>query len=136
MSRNKLNPNKPFMVLNGILSFAVFVVVCLFLYIAFKYRRDADRIKTYDGKYQIELAKEFAGNNISVYLNDSLLLNQIIPDSAVQLSINRFADEHVLMIVDNETENTTPFSLNSKGSKVTVKLTDGIISILEQSDAY
>ena len=124
------------MILNGILSFAVFVIVCLFLYIAFKFKRDADKIKTYEEKYQIEFAKDFAGNDISVYLNDSLLLNQIMPDSTLQFSIDKFANENVLMIVDNKTENTTPFGLNPKGGKVTVKQVQGTISILEQSDAH
>lgn len=124
------------MILNGILSFAVFAVVCLFLYIAFKYKRDANKTQTYEGKYQIELTKEFAGNDISVYINDSLLLNRVMPDSVLLLSIDRFADDNVLMIVDNKTENTTPFGLHPNGSKVTVKFVHGTISILEQSDAH
>jgi hypothetical protein len=132
MSRKRSNPNKNFMILNGVLVFAVFIVVLPFLYIAFKFKRDAEKIITYEGKYEIALSKDFAGQSLSIYVNDSLLLNQVMPDSVLHLSVDKFAEESVLMIVDNNTDNTTPFNLNPEGSKVTVKNTQGIISIIEQ----
>lgn len=120
------------MILNGVLVFAVFIVVILFLYIAFKFKRDAEKIITYEGKYEIALSKDFAGQSLSIYVNDSLLLNQVMPDSVLHLSVDKFAEESVLMIVDNNTDNTTPFNLTPEGSKVTVKNTQGIISIIEE----
>ena len=120
------------MILNGVLVFAVFIVVILFLYLSFKLKRDAEKIITYEGKYEIALSKDFAGQSLSIYVNASLLLHQVMPDSVLHLSVDKFAEESVLMIVDNNTDNTTPFNLNPEGSKVTVKNTQGIISIIEQ----
>lgn len=120
------------MVLNGILAFVVFVIACLFLYVSFQLKRDKDKEVTYEGKYLVEISKDFAGEDISVYLNDSLLMKGIMPDTLTQTSIDMFADENILMIVDNATDNTTPFNLNPDGSRVTVKKTAGIISIIER----
>lgn len=132
MIQKKRNPHKPFMVLNGILAFVVFVIACLFLYVSFQLKRDKDKEVTYEGKYLVEISKDFAGEDISVYLNDSLLMKGIMPDTLTQTSIDMFADENILMIVDNATDNTTPFNLNPDGSRVTVKKTAGIISIIER----
>lgn len=132
MIQKKRNPHKPFMVLNGILAFVVFVIACLFLYVSFQLKRDKDKEVTYEGKYLVEISKDFAGEDISVYLNDSLLMKGIMPDTLTQTSIDQFADENILMIVDNTTDNTTPFNLNPDGSRVTVKKTAGIISIIER----
>ena len=132
MIQKKRNPHKPFMVLNGILAFVVFVIACLFLYVSFQLKRDKDKEVTYEGKYLVEISKDFAGEDISVYLNDSLLMKGIMPDTLTQTSIDKFADENILMIVDNTTDNTTPFNLNPDGSRVTVKKTADIISIIER----
>jgi hypothetical protein len=48
-------------------------------------------------------------------------MNGILPDTVTILDIDRFAEEHVLMMVDNQTDATTPFNLNKKGGKLTVK---------------
>lgn len=132
MRHKRSNPYKNFMILNGVLVIAVIIVVLVFLYLSFKLKRDADKAVSYEGRYEIALTKDFAGQDISVYVNDSLLLNQVMPDSMLHLSVDKFAEESVLMIVDNATDNTTPFNLNPEGSKVTVKSTEGVISIIEQ----
>lgn len=132
MREKRRNPNKNFMILNVVLVFAVFIVVLLFLYIAFKFQRNADKVVTYEGRYEITLTKDFSGQDLSVYVNDSLLLNQVMPDSALYVAVNKFAEESILMIVDNNTDTATPFNLNPEGSKVTVKSMEGIISITEQ----
>lgn len=131
MAKNKLNINKQFMIGNGILAFGVFAIVIIFLYMSFRFKRDADKIRTYDGVYNIELSKDFAGDSIAIYLNDSLLLNCTMPDATTQLEIKRFADENALMIVDTKTDKITPFNLNSKGSRVEVKKKGEVIYILE-----
>lgn len=132
MSKKRNNPYKNFMILNGVLVFAVIIVVFLFLYISFKFRRKTDKVISYEGRYEIILSKDFAGQSLSVYINDSLLLNQMMPDSAMHVSVSKFAEENMLMIVNNQTDNGTPFNLNPEGSKITVKNTEGIISIIEQ----
>ena len=51
--------------------------------------------------------------------------------TAFTLQVNRFAEENALMIVDNKSDEITPFSLNPKGSIVNVAKKDGKISIQE-----
>ena len=132
MSRKRTNPHKSFMVFNAILFIAVLATTGIFLYLAYAFKRDAEKkAKTYEESYQLELTKDFAGNNISIYLNDSLLLNRVIPDSTIRLNIHRFAEEHALIVVDNQTDKATPFNLNKEGSKVVIKKIKGEIVIEE-----
>lgn len=109
------------MVFNAVLFIAVLVVTAIFLYLSYSLKRDAKKKRIYEGHYHIEITSDFAGKNLSIYVNDSLLMNDILPDTLVTININRFAEEHVLMIVDNETDAVTPFNLNKEGSKVILK---------------
>ena len=124
MSRKRSNPHKNFMVFNAVLFFAVLAITAIFLYLSFTLKRDAEKKKTYEGQYHIELSTDWSGKSLSIYVNDSLLMNGILPDTLVALDIDRFAEEHVLMIVDNETDATTPFNLSKEGSKIIVKKTN------------
>ena len=134
MSRKRSNPHKNFMVFNAVLFFAVLAITAIFLYLSFTLKRDAEKKKTYEGQYHIELTSDWSGKNLSIYVNDSLLMNGILPDTLVALNIDRFAEEHVLMIVDNETDATTPFNLNKEGSKVIVKKTNDEV-VFEETPA-
>lgn len=120
------------MTLNVVLVIAVFVVVLLFLYLSFKLQLDADKVVTYEGQYVIEMTNDFAGQDLSIYVNDSLLWNQVMPDSSIQVSVNKFAEESILMIVDNATDSATPFNLNPEGSRITVNYKEGNITIVER----
>ena len=121
MSRKRNNPHKNFMVFNAVLFIAVLVITGAFLYLSFVMKRDANKIVTYKGQYHIEISNKFAGENLSIYINDSLLVNQIMPDTSIVLDINRFAEEHALIIVNNATDTATPFNLNKNGGKVIIK---------------
>ena len=134
MSRKRSNPHKNFMVFNAVLFFAVLAITAIFLYLSFTLKRDAEKKKTYEGQYHIELTSDWSGKSLSIYMNDSLLMNGILPDTLVALDIDRFAEEHVLMIVDNETDATTPFNLNKEGSKVIVKKTNDEV-VFEETPA-
>ena len=137
MGKNSLNTNKQFMIGNGMLAFGVFAVIIIFLYMSFRFQRKADKVQTYEGVYNIELANSFAGDSIAVYLNDSLLLDQTMPDATLKLEVKRFAEDNVLMVVDNKTDKTTPFNLNPKGSRVEVKKSGDVIYILErEADSF
>ena len=103
MGKNSLNTNKQFMIGNGILAFGVLAVVIIFLYMSFRFKRDANKVVTYEGVYNIEVSKDFAGDSIAIYVNDSLLMNRTMPDASLKLEINRFAEGNVLMVVDNKT---------------------------------
>ena len=127
MGRKRQNPHKNFMVFNAVLFIAVLVVCGIFLYMAYTFKRDANKKVTYEGRYHIEVNNDFAGQSLSIYVNDSLLWNQAMPDTLVTLEIDRFAEESALLIVDNATDTATPFNLDPKGSKVVVKKQEGEI---------
>lgn len=131
MGKNSLNTNKQFMIGNGMLAFGVFAVIIIFLYMSFRFQRKADKVQTYEGVYHIELTSGFAGDSIAVYLNDSLLIDRTMPDATLKLEVERFAEDNVLMVVDNKTDKTTPFNLNPKGSRVEVKKSGDMIYMLE-----
>ena len=134
MSRKRQNPHKNFMVFNAVLFIAVLVVCGIFLYMAYTFKRDANKKVTYEGRYHIEVSNDFAGESLSVYVNDSLLWNQAMPDTLVTLDIDRFAEENALLIVDNKTDIAIPFNLDKKGSKVLVKKQEGEI-VFEETPA-
>ena len=115
------------MVFNAVLFIAVLVVCGIFLYMAYTFKRDANKKVTYEGRYHIEVNKDFVGQSLRIYVNDSLLWNQAMPDTLVILDIDRFAEESALLIVDNTTDTATPFNLDPKGSKVVVKKQEGEI---------
>ena len=127
MGRKRQNPHKNFMVFNAVLFIAVLVVCGIFLYMAYTFKRDANKKVTYEGRYHIEVNNDFTGQSLSIYVNDSLLWNQTMPDTLVTLDIDRFAEESALLIVDNTTDTATPFNLDPKGSKVVVKKQEGEI---------
>lgn len=131
MSRNRRNPHKNFMMFNAVLFIAVLFITALFLYLAYTFKRDADKKRTYKGRYHIELTADFVGESLSIYVNDSLLMNRTMPDSLVTIDIDRFAEEHVLMLVNNQTDSTTPFNLSKEGSTVNVQKKEDEIIIKE-----
>ena len=134
MGRKRQNPHKNFMVFNAVLFIAVLVVCGIFLYMAYTFKRDANKKVTYEGRYHIEVNNDFAGQSLSIYVNDSLLWNQAMPDTLLTLDIDRFAEESALLIVDNTTDTATPFNLDPKGSKVVVKKQEGEI-VFEETPA-
>ena len=134
MGRKRQNPHKNFMVFNAVLFIAVLVVCGIFLYMAYTFKRDANKKVTYEGRYHIEVNNDLAGQSLRIYVNDSLLWNQAMPDTLVILDIDRFAEESALLIVDNATDTATPFNLDPKGSKVVVKKQEGEI-VFEETPA-
>ena len=131
MSRKRTNPHKNFMVFNAVLFIAVMVISGIFLYMSYTLKRDANKKVAYEGEYHIEIAGDFAGEDISIYINDSLLTKGIMPDTIVCLDINRFAEEHALMVVNNQTDSATPFNLDKKGSNIKLLKKDNEIIIEE-----
>ena len=137
MSRKRVNPHKSFMVFNTVLFIAVLVVTGIFLYLAYAFKRSTEKKeKTYQEAYQIEIKSDFSGENLSFYLNDSLLLNRTMPDSALEISIHRFAEENALIVVDNATEKMRPFNLNKEGGKIIVKKEKGEVVIEETPSRF
>ena len=136
MSRKRTNPHKNIMIFNAVLFIAVMVICGIFLYMSYTLKRDANKKVTYEGEYHIEIAGDFAGEDISIYINDSLLNKGIMPDTALVLDLQRFADEHSLMWVDNKTDMVQPFSLSKKGSRVILRKEEGEIVFEETPRAF
>lgn len=110
-----LNTNKQFMIGNGILAFAVILIVVIFVYMSMRLQREKEGERYFAETYTITLAKGFTGDSISVFLNDSLLMNKKIIEEPYSLEIKRFAEQSALMIVNNATEKLSLFELSEKG---------------------
>ena len=123
------NSNMQFLIGNGVLAFGVFFVICLFLYLSFRTPRKAGEEDSYGEIYAIELNGNLAGEDISVYVNDSLLYNNVMDGVTRGFKVKRFADESVLMVVKNKTEDMTPMNLDMKGAKLEILKKDNKIVI-------
>ena len=86
-----LNTNKQFMVGNGILAFAVIFVVVIFIYMSLRLQRENQAERHYIETYTISLVKGFAGDSISLFVNDSLIANQVMQEEAFTVEVGRFA---------------------------------------------
>lgn len=124
---HRLNTNKQFMLGNGILAFAVIFVVVIFVYMSLRLQRENQEERHFIETYTISLAKGFAGDSITLYINDSLIVNKTMPKEAYTVEVNRFAEQSALLIVDNKTELVSTFDLSEKGGTYQfVKEEDGI----------
>lgn len=124
---HRLNTNKQFMLGNGILAFAVIFVVVIFVYMSLRLQRENQEERHFIETYTICLAKGFAGDSITLYVNDSLIVNKTMPKEAYTVEVARFAEQSALLIVDNKTELVSAFDLSEKGGTYQfVKEEDGI----------
>ena len=124
---HRLNTNKQFMIGNGILAFAVIFVVVIFVYMSMRLQQRKEGERKFIETYTITLTKGFAGDSISLFVNDSLIANQVMQEEAFTVEVGRFAEQSALMIVDNKTEIASVFDLSEKGGTYQFeKETDGI----------
>ena len=112
---HRLNTNKQFMVGNGILAFAVIFVVVIFVYMSLRLQREKEAVRHFSETYSIQLTKGFVGDSISLFVNDSLILNKQIKEEPTAIEVERFAEQSALMIVNNQTETVAAFDLSEKG---------------------
>jgi hypothetical protein len=118
---------RQFLTGNGILAFAVIFVVVIFIYMSLRLQRENQAERHYIETYTISLVKGFAGDSISLFVNDSLIANQVMQEEAFTVEVGRFAEQSALMIVDNKTEIASVFDLSEKGGTYQFeKETDGI----------
>lgn len=111
---HRLNTNKQFMVGNGILAFAVIFVVVIFIYMSMRLQRDKQEQRHFIETYSISLVKGFAGDSVSLYVNDSLILNKTISEEPYTVEVGRFAEQSALLVVDNKTELVSTFDLSER----------------------
>ena len=124
---HRLNTNKQFMIGNGILAFAVIFIVVVFVYMSMRLQRNKEADRHFIETYTINLTKGLVGDSLSLFVNDSLIMDKQISEEPVTVEIGRFAEESALMIVDNITEQVSVFDLSEKGGNYRFeKDTDGI----------
>lgn len=112
---HRLNTNKQFMIGNGILAFAVIFVVVIFVYMSLRLQRDKQAEQHFTETYTISLTKGFAGDSISLFVNDSLIDSRRMTDEPCAIKFGRFAEQSALLIVDNRTDEVSTFDLSEKG---------------------
>lgn len=124
---HRLNTNKQFMIGNGILAFAVIFVVVIFVYMSMRLQRDRQADRHFAETYSISLVKGFAGDSISLFINDSLITNRKITQEPYTIEVGRFAEQSALLIVDNRAELVSTFDLSERGGSYQFeKEADGI----------
>lgn len=127
-----LNINKQFMIGNGILAFAVIFIVVIFVYMSMRLQRQNEANRNFIEVYSITLTKGFAGDSISIMINDSLLVNRTITEEPFCIETKRFAEHSALMIVDNNTEQLSLFELNERGGNYRFEKENGEVKQLSQ----
>ena len=132
MKNNHLNTNKQFMIGNGILAFAVLLVVVIFVIMSMRLQRKKEGERRFLESYTLVLERGFEGHSTSVYLNDSLLIDSLLTADPCTLSINRFSEQSALMIVDNATERISLFELSERGGTYRFKKEDDRVMQLPQ----
>ena len=118
---HRLNTNKQFMVGNGILAFAVIFVVVIFVYMSMRLQREKQEERHFIESYTISLVKGFAGDSISLFVNDSLISNKTISEEPYTVEVGRFAEQSALLIVDNNTELFLRLILAKKEGLISLK---------------
>ena len=112
---HRLNTNKQFMIGNGILAFAIIFVVVIYVYMSMRLQQKKDGERYFTETYTIMLNKGFAGDSVSILINDSLLINKKITEEPFSFEVKRFAEQSALMIVNNDTEKLSLFELSERG---------------------
>ncbi len=129
---HRLNTNKQFMIGNGILAFAVIFVVVIFVYMSMRLQRKNDEERRFAETYTIILTKGFAGDSLSLLVNDSLLTRQKITEEPFELHVKRFAEQSALMVVDHATDRLSLFELSQRGGRYRLEKEDGEVKLLPQ----
>lgn len=128
-----INSNKQFMIGNGILAFGVIFIVCLFLYLGFRFQRKPGMAQVqFKDTYSVLIDKSFEGDSLNIYINDSLLMAKRCGSNTIKFQIGRFAENSVLMVVETEKDEMVPYNLDNKGSKVTITKKSGKVFIEEE----
>ena len=125
-----LKTNKQFMLGNGLLAFAVFIIVALFFYLSFR-EQSKKQEHIYAESYAISLVKGFIGNDIQVLVNDSVLYNAPVYQEPLTFSITRFAENSSVIIVDNASEQMAVFELSEQGGVYSFENKEGVVIFRE-----
>ena len=122
-----LKTNKQFMLGNGLLAFAVFIIVALFFYLSFR-EQSKKQEHRFAESYAISLVKGFTGNDMQVLVNDSVIYNGMVQSEPLTFSITRFAENSSVIIVDNATEKMAVFELSEQGGVYNFEMNSGEVT--------
>ena len=122
-----LKTNKQFMLGNGLLAFAVFIIVALFFYLSFR-EQSKQQEHRFAESYAISLVKGFTGNDMQVLVNDSVIYNGMVQSEPLTFSITRFAENSSVIIVDNATEKMAVFELSEQGGVYNFEMNSGEVT--------
>ena len=122
-----LKTNKQFMLGNGLLAFAVFIIVALFFYLSF-HEQSKKQEHRFAESYAISLVKGFTGNDMQVLVNDSVIYNGMVQSEPLTFSITRFAENSSVIIVDNATEKMAVFELSEQGGVYNFEMNSGEVT--------
>lgn len=125
-----LKTNKQFMLGNGLLAFAVFIIVALFFYLSFR-EQSKKQERRFAESYAISLVKGFTGNDMQVLVNDSVIYNGMVQSEPLTFSITRFAENSSVIIVDNATEKMAVFELSEQGGVYSFERKDGEVEQMQ-----
>lgn len=117
MGKKTARANNNFLIGSLVLIVIVMVTVVIFLFWAF--RLDLSKESSFSGRYEIVLDGSTSGTPLSVYVNDSLLFSGT-PGARLTLSVDRFAQESSLLMVDGATDIVTVHELPEESARVTV----------------
>ena len=117
MGKKTARANNNFLLGSLVLIVLVMATVVIFLFWAF--RLDLKKESGFSGRYEIVLDGTASGSPLSVYVNDSLLFSGT-PGAQLTLSVERFAEESSLLVVDGETDKVTVYGLPMESARITV----------------
>lgn len=118
---HRLNTNKQFMIGNGILAFAVIFVVVIFVYMSMRLQQQKSQERKFIDCYTFVLESGFAGDSLSLLINDSLIRCTRVAKEPLTIEVQRFAEQSALMLVDHATDGLTIIELNERGGTYTLR---------------
>ena len=118
---HRLNTNKQFMIGNGILAFAVIFVVVIFVYMSMRLQQQKSQERKFIDCYTFVLESGFAGDSLSLLINDSLIRCTRVAKEPFTIEVQRFAEQSALMLVDHATDGLTIIELNERGGTYTLR---------------
>lgn len=123
-----LNTNKQFMMGNGILAFAVIMVVVIFVYMSYRLKNNLNPQYTEEYSFVLD---GFKNNAYRVEVNDSIIFDGKIEVDQIQVSVKRFAEESAALITNLDSEQVKIFDLNENGGTYKFTLNDDDIQMIE-----
>ena len=116
MRKRAQKSNKQFLIGTAAMAFGVGVIVTIFLLLCSQHSKS--QATSYKELYQIEFKESFIGDSAIIYLNDSLVWNDIIPSDTFRLRLHRFADENTLMVSRSHEDAVSIFPINKKSGRL------------------